>query len=34
MKYVILDIIDKRKVTKQIETGIMEECDFVQTNYV
>jgi hypothetical protein len=33
MKYVILDIIDKTKVTGQIETGIMEECDTVQTNY-
>ena len=34
MKYVIFDIIDKKKVTGQIETGIMEECDIVQTNYV
>jgi hypothetical protein len=34
MKYVVLDIIDKTKVAGQIQTGIMEECDIVQTNYV
>jgi len=34
VKYVILDIMDKTKVTGQIETGIMKECDIVQTDYI